>query len=323
MARTLCILAASLLAALTPPLHAGESARGPQGFGARSRGGQGGRPITVANLNDAGPGSLREALTAEGPRVVHFGVGGTIRLQSPIRISHGRVTIDGASAPGSGITLLNHGLHFVGDCDDIVVRHLRIRVTTGGASGDALLFWGHQGGTVERVLVDHCSLMWATDDVVNNVIYNWTHHNATKIGGGARVNVAGCSYIAGPQSTDSEECILVEDPGKGTRVHVNANVSPLTPAAREDPWRNVTWWERVDTTWKQHRPVPDVFRAAERFNAPAVDTQSAEEACALVLEHAGARIRDADDIRVVEEVRKRSGRVGRGPREDDAGASQR
>ena len=63
--------------------------------------------------------------------------------------------------------MLNHGIQFRGDCDDIIVRNLRIRVLTGGAEGDCLLFWGNQGGTVERVLVDHCSLMWATDEVVN------------------------------------------------------------------------------------------------------------------------------------------------------------
>ena len=53
---------------------------------------------------------------------------------------------------------MNHGIQFRGDCDDIIVRDLRIRVLTGGAEGDCLLFWGNEGGTVERVLVDHCSL---------------------------------------------------------------------------------------------------------------------------------------------------------------------
>jgi hypothetical protein len=137
-----------------------------EGFGATSRGGEGGRVIMVTTLADGGPGSLREALAVDGPRIIRFGVEGTIKLESRLR-TNGRVTIDGGSAPGQGITLLNHGIQFRGDCDDIIIRNLRIRVLTGGAEGDCLLFWGHQGGTVERVLVDHCSLMWATDEVVN------------------------------------------------------------------------------------------------------------------------------------------------------------
>ena len=121
----------------------------------------------MTNLYDSGPGSLRNALTAASPRIIQFDVEGIIELQSRIRVTQGRVTVDGSSAPGQGITLLHHGIQFVGDCDDIIVRNLRIRVTTGGASGDCLLFWGNNGGTVERVLVDHCSLMWSTDESVN------------------------------------------------------------------------------------------------------------------------------------------------------------
>ena len=130
----------------------------PQGFGAAAKGGEGGRLITVTSLADGGSGSLREALAAQGPRIIQFAVAGIIKLESRLRSTNGRVTVDGGSAPGQGITLLNHGLQFRGDCDDIIVRNLRIRVLTGGAEGDGLLFWGNQGGTVERVLIDHCSL---------------------------------------------------------------------------------------------------------------------------------------------------------------------
>jgi len=85
----------------------------------------------VTTLADSGPGSLREALSAQGPRIILFAVEGTIELQSRLRCTSGQVTIDGGSAPGKGITLLNHGIQFRGDCDDIIVRNLRIRVLTG------------------------------------------------------------------------------------------------------------------------------------------------------------------------------------------------
>ncbi len=346
----------------------------PEGFGAVAKGGDGGRTIAVTTLNDSGPGSLREALAATGPRVIRFAVEGTIELESRLLVTEGRVTIDGSTAPGQGITLLHHGIHFCGDCDDIIVRHLRIRVTTGGSSGDCLLFWGNQGGTVERVLVDHCSLMGATDenvntwgqvrdvsfqwtiiaegrrphsmgwlsgagsdrvsihhclfahnadrsprlqggryDVVNNIVYNWSLHNAAKLGEGAHVNLINNLFIPGPQSAETQGCILPEDPGKGTQVYLQGNIGPFTPGGAEDQWLNVTYYEPVDGKWVEHRPAPESFRAEKPFPAKAVTAQSAEGAYELVLARAGAKVRDADDQRVIAEVRQRTGRIGRGP----------
>ena len=40
---------------------------GAEGFGANATGGRGGRMIAVTNLDDTGPGSLREAIDAKGP----------------------------------------------------------------------------------------------------------------------------------------------------------------------------------------------------------------------------------------------------------------
>jgi len=344
-----------------------------EGFGAGAAGGRGGRVITVTNLNDSGLGSLREALSARGPRIVRFAVEGTIELKSPLVVTEGRVTLDGHTAPGQGVTVLHHGIHFRGDCKDIIIRHLRIRVTTGGSSGDCLLFWGVDGGTVERVLVEHCSLMGATDeivntwglvrdvtvqwtiiaegrpphsmgwlsgassdritihhclfaqnadrsprvvgglyDVVNNVIYNWSHHNAAKIGGGARVNFVHNAYIPGPQSTTTEGCILPEDPDKGTKLYLAGNITPLTPTGAEDQWLSVTYWQPTDGKWIGHYPAPKEFRAAKPFTVVPVETQSAKKAYDLVLARAGARVRDANDLRVIREVKSRTGQVGGG-----------
>lgn len=379
----LVISSAVVLLAFAATLSAGEGQEAidyqPEGFGANSRGGQVGRVITVTSLADDGPGSLREALTAEGPRIVEFAVEGVIELKSRIRTSSGRVTVDGSTAPGQGITLMNHGIHFVGDCDDIIVRHLRIRVLEGGSSGDGLLFWGVDGGTVERVLVDHCSVMWATDevidtwgqvrdltcqwtiiaegqseadhpkgfhsmgwissnksdritihhclfahngdrnplisggvyDLVNNVIYNWGNNNASKIAQGAHVNVVNNHYIAGPQSAGEQGYILPQEPDLGTKVYPSGNIGPLTPTGTEDPWLNVTWFEHTDQGWIKHQTAPEVFRATERFDAPLVRTHSAQEAYELVLTHVGPKVRDADDERVIREVRERTGSVGR------------
>jgi len=339
-----------------------------EGFGAASKGGEGGREIAVTTLADSGPGSLREALSASGPRLIRFAVEGTIELKSRLRVTHGRVTLDGSTAPGSGITLLNHGIQFRGDPDDIIVRHLRIRVRTGGAEGDALLFWGNAGGTVERVLVDHCSLMGATDetvntwgqvrdltcqwtivaegqpphnyawlsgvgsdritihhclfaqtadrnpkvegglyDIVNNVVCGWTNNNATKVFTGARANVVGNYYLPGPQSAAAKGCIFPDGEDKGTRLYVAANLGPLTPTGQENPWLNVTWNERAGGKWVEHRPAPETFRAEKPFPTAPVATQPAAEALQAVLDRAGPKVRDADDLRIIKLVRDRAG----------------
>jgi hypothetical protein len=78
---------------------------GAEGGGMYSFGGRGGRVLVVTNLNDRGPGSLREACEAAGPRIVVFNVAGIIRLEDRIRIRAPYITISGATAPGDGVCI--------------------------------------------------------------------------------------------------------------------------------------------------------------------------------------------------------------------------
>ena len=58
---------------------------GAEGYGSYTPGGHGGRIIEVTNLNDAGPGSLRDALEVQtGPRIVVFRISGMIELSTSI-----------------------------------------------------------------------------------------------------------------------------------------------------------------------------------------------------------------------------------------------
>jgi len=131
-----------------------------------SQGGRGGRVLRVTNLNDSGPGSLRAAVGANGPRIIVFDVGGTIRLKSPLSVRNGRVTIAGQTAPGGGITLRDYGLR-VG-ADDVVVRFIRSRPgDLGDGAEDAISI-----GSGRRIIVDHVSASWGVDETLS-VSPNW------------------------------------------------------------------------------------------------------------------------------------------------------
>ncbi|MDP6557490.1 MAG: hypothetical protein QGG71_22685 [Pirellulaceae bacterium] len=127
-----------------------------EGYGAASKGGDGGRVIWVTNLKDSGPGSLRAALAIEEPRIVKFKVGGVIELERPIAVKFGRVTIDGLSAAAQGGITVQGGFHIRG-CEDVIVRHIRSR---GGY--DTLLILQSR-----RILIDHVSTAWALDENID------------------------------------------------------------------------------------------------------------------------------------------------------------
>jgi pectate lyase len=138
---------------------------GAVGWAKHTAGGRGGKIIKVSNLKAEGEGSLRAALEAEGPRIVVFEVGGIIDLGAKtITVKHPFLTIAGQTAPSPGITIIQGGL--VVKTHDVVIQHLRIRSGESGQpkrSGFDLDNISTQAGAY-NVIVDHCSLTWATDE---------------------------------------------------------------------------------------------------------------------------------------------------------------
>src|SRR3989344_3574158 len=107
---------------------------GAQGFGTNTIAGRGGQIIKVTNLNDTGPGSLRAAVEASGPRIVVFEVSGTITLSRDVSIANPYITIAGQTAPSPGITLKNFGIS--PSTHDILIQHIRVRVGDQGGNGN-------------------------------------------------------------------------------------------------------------------------------------------------------------------------------------------
>lgn len=174
--RLAAILAALVLpAALAAPANAQTPAQaqaeaalpafpGALGWAAQTPGGRGGQIIRVTNLEASGPGSLRQAVEADGPRIVVFEVGGVIDLgKETLRLRNPFITIAGQTAPSPGITLIRGGIDIT--AHDVIVQHIRIR--PGSAEQGWMSGWDEDGiATVGayNVIVDHCSLTWATDE---------------------------------------------------------------------------------------------------------------------------------------------------------------
>ena len=148
------------------PLHAAELAfPGAEGYGAGAIGWKGGALIAVTTLDESGPGSLRDCVERDGPRVCIFRVAGTIRLSSPLMV-RSNVYIAGQTAPGQGIQLRNaestHAPLIVKDASDVVVRFMKLRPgpsTRKSATIDALTMENAQ-----RIYVGNLSLMFASDE---------------------------------------------------------------------------------------------------------------------------------------------------------------
>lgn len=138
---------------------------GAEGYGRFARGGRGGVVIEVSNLNDSGPGSLRDALTGNyGPRTVVFTVGGLITLESDLIINQANpgITLAGQTAPGKGICTRQYQLGVSGG-RDLILRHIRSR--PGNLSGTTLN--GSGLSSSDHCIMDHCSISWGIDEGIS------------------------------------------------------------------------------------------------------------------------------------------------------------
>jgi hypothetical protein len=125
--------------------------------------------IYVTNLNASGPGSLRAALETEEPRTILFKVSGLI--DAAAEIIYGDVTIAGQTSPGGVIVrglICDEVFEPVGDCDNLIVRHLRSRPRDPGVhpTPNYVLDDGLRLDGVSNAVFDHLSVANAVDEAI-------------------------------------------------------------------------------------------------------------------------------------------------------------
>lgn len=156
------IILAILLTGFSSFVYGQTPVYGLEGWGAATIGGQGGRLIRVTNLNASGVGSLKDALTQTGNRVIVFEVGGTINLYgSTLSIKHPHVTIAGQTAPSPGVNLINGSISI--QTHDVILQHIRMRV----GAANKVNGWEPDGISTyiaNNIIIDHCSVTWAVDE---------------------------------------------------------------------------------------------------------------------------------------------------------------
>ncbi len=190
---------------------------GAEGFGMHAIGGRGGDVYEVTNLSDSGPGSLREACEAKGPRTVVFRVSGTIQLKTRLNIMNPYITIAGQTAPGDGVCIRDEAMMV--RTNDVIVRYMRFRIGNRNekSTGDSI---DVMRGSKD-VIIDHCSMSWGTDEVGS--FYGNTHVTVQWCMIGEGLYPHSCGGLWGPDSSYHHNLIY----SNGTR-------NPKFAYSRED-----------------------------------------------------------------------------------------
>ena len=139
---------------------------GAEGFGTNSRGAYAGDTLPeilyVDNLNDSGPGSLREAINKKFPRIVLFNVSGTIHSQMALIVNDPFLFVAGQSAPGKGISVV--GSPFIVRTHDVLVQDIRFRLGASYPRQSDCVSIGGGNARVFNVVFDHCSFAFGLDE---------------------------------------------------------------------------------------------------------------------------------------------------------------
>jgi pectate lyase len=210
-----------------------------EGFGRNTIGGKLGKVYLVSNLNDSGPFSLRDLLNRPGPRIIKFGVSGTIRLQTGLVLVEPLVTIDGSDAPNGGIAIDGP---FAITASQVIIRHVRFRNGDLQNPADAVLIGEDNGSRPSNIVLDHCSISWGGDG------------NVDIVNGASDVTIQWCilSENLGPGAT------LIKYGATRITLHHNlfansrSNRNPVVHGGEVDVVNNVVYRDFASTAFVPH-----------------------------------------------------------------------
>ena len=174
--RISCIAGLLVLLAFWMPAGTAQSSLpvvpGAAGFGMQTRAayacGTAPSIYRVTNLNDSGPGSLRDGLVASGPRVIVFEISGYITINAGVYVKNPCVTVAGQTAPSPGITVRvaqgqKDGGIFI-STHDVLLQHFRIRPGGGSCNSGIQTYDPAYGSNRYNIVFDHMSISWAQDE---------------------------------------------------------------------------------------------------------------------------------------------------------------
>ncbi len=220
---------------------------GAEGAGKYTTGGRGSTttPTTVfevTNLNDAGAGSLRQALSGTYPsRTVVFRVCGTIHLVTQLPIP-ANTTLAGQTAPGDGICVADKQTNVKGN--NVIVRFMRFRLgdqyqnlgmVNGSGDEDAFDSIGGYNG----LIIDHCTFSWGGDESLTcykgdnttlqwNIISEGLNYSYHFESGDTDFERHGYGGIWGGRHASFHHNLLAHLQGRNPRFDGSRNLSPIS-----------------------------------------------------------------------------------------------
>jgi hypothetical protein len=140
------------------------------GGGKFATGGRGGTVVEMQNISESGANSLRSHLEGSGNVIIIPTTGGAIDATSvndDIRITNGNITFLGQFAPNGAVMLYGEEIE-INNADNIVLRHLRIRLGDDGiGTGKDALRVICATATCDDFIMDHLSVTAGADEVVS------------------------------------------------------------------------------------------------------------------------------------------------------------
>ena len=241
-----------------------------------TEGGKGGRIVRVTTLAKEGPGSLAEAIAAEGPRIIVFEVGGIIDLEkSSLAIDEPFVTIAGQTAPSPGITIVRGGVDV--RTNDVKISHLR--VLSGDAGDEPMGGWEADSfATVgaHNVVIENNTFMWGVDENMSasgprftgETLEEWREGTSRNIVFRLNLAAEGLAVSSHPKGEHSKGSLIHDN---ATGIVFDRNIwahnverSPLLKGGAQalminnliyNPQMRAVHYNLMDLEWAGHEPV--------------------------------------------------------------------